>query len=213
MKGKSNMHRPNLVLKLLALVALAGCASTSLVSSWKDPAVGSLPFKKVVVCAMSQDVTLRRIAEDTFVKGLPKEVQGLTAYSFVPEAEMGDVEKVKARLVQAGVDGAIVYRLVGVEKQTTYVPPTAYATPYYAGAPYYGGFGPYWGYSYSVAYSPGYLVEDKIVQVECNAYSVNDEKLAWTARSESVNPSGAQQVIDEVVLVTVARMRTDKVLP
>jgi hypothetical protein len=205
-----HMNRSARLAPWLALATLIGCAATNISSAWKDAAAGTAPFKKVMVVAMSQDMSMRRIAEDTFVKSLPKNVQGVTSYTFIPEDELKDVAKVKERCVQGGIDGVVVYHLVAVDKETRYVPGTTYYT---SGAyPYYGSFGPYWGASYGMVYEPGYVTEDKIVQIESNAYAVADEKLMWTVRSETINPGSAQQVIDEVVALTVQKLHEDKVI-
>ena len=65
------------MLAFLALAAIAvaaalisGCASTQITSVWRDPGVGPVQFHKVVGVAMSQDATIRRLAENlgvTFV--------------------------------------------------------------------------------------------------------------------------------------------------
>jgi hypothetical protein len=166
-----------------------------------------------MVVVLSRDATLRRIAEDAFVKDLPDGVIGKASYMLVPDSDLGNIPEVKARVVAEGADGVVIYRLVGVENQTMYVPPAATVTPYYAARPYYGSLGPYWGNAYAGTHQPGYLVQDKIVQIECTVYDVADEKLAWTARSETINPVSATHVIDGVVQVTIRKMREDKVLP
>ena len=46
----------------LAAAALA-CASTRITSTWRDPGVGALQFRKVVGVALARDATLRRLAD------------------------------------------------------------------------------------------------------------------------------------------------------
>ena len=120
----------------------------------------------------------------------------------VPDAEMQDKDKVRARIEAAGFDGAVVFRVVGVENEERWVPPT-----------YYGNAWGYWGYAAPLAYQPGYLVNDRIVSVETNAYRVQDARLVWSAHSDTMNPNDARQLIDEVVKATVEAMRKDGILP
>jgi hypothetical protein len=202
---------------VFALVALVGCASTNISSVWKDPAPSGTPFKKVMVISMAQDASVRRVAEDSFVRSLPKNVTGVASYTVLGNTDMRDTTSVVQQVKASGVDGAIVYRLVSVDKQTSYVPGTTtvvggYGYPGY-GYPYYGSFGGYYGYGAAVSYSPGYLVEEQIIQVEANGYSLADEKLVWSARSETIDPSSVQSLIDDVVIVTIDQMRRDKILP
>jgi hypothetical protein len=185
---------------LLALAALA-CAATRVTSTWRDPAVGPVQFRKVVGIALSQDTTLRRIAEDEFVRAVGPEI-GVAGYSVVEDDALRDREAVKQRVEAAGADGVVVFRLVGVEEQERWVPPTTYGSAW-----------GYWGIAAPMVYEPGYLTTDRIVQVEANAYEVAGARLLWSARSETFNPSNANQLVEEVVTAMVAELRKEKLLP
>jgi len=185
---------------LLAVAALA-CAATRVTSTWRDPAVGPVQFRKVVGIALSQDTTLRRIAEDEFVRAVGPSV-AIAGYSVVDDSDLQDREAVKQRVEAAGADGVVVFRLVGVEEQERWVPPTTYGSAW-----------GYWGIAAPMVYEPGYLTTDRIVQVEANAYEVGGARLIWSARSETFNPSNANQLVDEVVNAMVAEMRKTGLLP
>ena len=180
---------------------LAGCASTSVTSVWRDPGVGPVQFHKVVGVALSQDASLRRLAEDEFVRAVGPAV-ALAGYSVIPDDEIQNKEKARARVEAAGADGAVVFRLVGVEQQERWVPPTSYGNAW-----------GYWGYAAPRVYDPGYLTTDRIVQIEAAAYAVPTARLVWAAHSKTLNPANAKQLIDEVVRAMVERMRKDGLLP
>ena len=186
---------------LVAIALLPGCTATRVTSVWKDPAIGPIQFHKVVGIAMSQDAALRRLAEDEFVRavGVPTAEAG---YSVVPDAEMQDKDKVRARVEAAGFDGAVVFRVVKVESEERWVPPT-----------YYGDAWGYWGFAAPMVYQPGYLTTDRTVSVETNAYQVQGARLVWAAHSDTMNPNDARQLISEVVDATVSAMRKDGILP
>ena len=179
---------------------LTGCASTSVTSVWRDPGVGPVQFKKVVGVVLSQDASLRRLAEDEFVRAVGPAV-ALAGYAVIPDDEIQDKEKARARVEAAGADGAVVFRLVGIEQQERWVPPT-----------YYGNAWGYWGYAAPRVYDPGYLTTDRIVQVEAAAYAVPTARLVWAAHSHTLNPANAKQLVDEVVRAIVERMRKDGLL-
>jgi hypothetical protein len=185
----------------LALLGVVACASTRITSTWRDPGVGTVQFRKVVGIALTQDTTLRRVAEDEFVRTAGPDV-AVAGYTVVPDDEMRDRAIVKARVESAGADGAVVFRLASVETQERWVPPTTYGNAW-----------GYWGFAAPMVYEPGYLTTDQIVQVETTAYNVADARLVWAARSETLNPSDAQQLIDEVVRAVVDEMRKEKLLP
>ena len=186
---------------LFAIALLPGCTATRITSIWKDPGIGPLQFHKVVGIALSQDAALRRLAEDEFVRavGVPTAVAG---YSVVPDAEMQDKDKVRARVEAAGFDGAVVFRVVSVESTERWVPPT-----------YYGDAWGYWGFAAPMVYQPGYLTTDRVVSVETNAYQVQGARLVWAAHSDTMNPNDARQLISEVVDATVDAMRKEGILP
>lgn len=185
----------------VAFAVVLACASTKMTSTWRDPAVGALQFRKVVGIALTADPTVRRLAEDEFVRAVGV-AHGIAGYTLVADEELHDRDQVRARLEAAGVDGAVVYRLAAVEERERWVPPTTY-----------GGMWSYWGWASPQVYSPGYLTTDQLVQVETAAYSVGDARLIWAGRSETLNPSSVEDLIGGVVQATVAELRSEQLLP
>jgi hypothetical protein len=193
-------RRGRVVLAALVAAALGGCASTKMTSTWEDPNVGSVHFRRVVGVALTRDPGLRRLAEDEFVEAVgPAAIAG---YQILPDDELPDREAARRRIEATGVDGAIVYRLVGVEKQQRWVPPTTYRSAW-----------GYWGYAGPMVWEPGYLTTDRIVQVETTAYRVSDATLVWAGRSETLNPADEKDLIRGVVDASVAAMRKAGLLP
>lgn len=190
-----------LAIAALALAAVVACASTQITSTWRDPAIGPVQFRKVVGIALSADGTLRRVAEDEFVRSVGPAV-GIAGYAVVPDEELADRDQVRARVQAAGVDGAVVFRLASVETQERWVPPTMYGNAW-----------GYWGFAAPMVMEPGYMTTDRTAVVETNVYNVADARLVWAARSETLNPRNAQALIDDVVRVVVAKLRDEKLLP
>jgi hypothetical protein len=174
----------------LALLA-AGCASTRLTAVWQDPAFEDATFHKVLVVFQNADAGLRRMAEDEMARDIPNSVP---AYRALSDAELRDVDRVKARVRELGFDSSVVMRVVGVEHQRTYVPPEVYTVP-----GYYRGFWGYWGYGWTTVYEPGYLRHDRIVRIATNVYSVPLDKLVWASESETFNPASLRGAVSEVV--------------
>ena len=148
---------------LAAVVALlAGCASTSLTSSWQSPDYRGGPLKNIAVFVMAQDDAVRRFAEDQVVRKMPAETRATASHTLFDKPER-DKEKVRAALIKAGYDGVLVSRLVAVDKSQTYIPPHTHFVqtgPYALVNPYYGNFGGYYGQGYAVVQTtPGYTVE------------------------------------------------------
>ena len=106
----------------------------------------------------------------------------------------------KIKIEASGYDGAVIMRVVRQDQQQSYVPGSPMPAPYYS--PY-----GYWGYSYSYAYSPGYMVTDEYVIVETNVYSLKDAKLLWSAQSESMNPGNVEELVEGVAQANLEEMR------
>ncbi|HET6466326.1 MAG TPA: hypothetical protein VFH55_12020 [Nitrospiria bacterium] len=197
---------PSKIFGILAVVGMIGltACTTSLKESWLDPSVTSeIHFKKVVVAVLSPNPTVRRAAEDALVARI-KRTEAVPSYSLFSESEIKDRDRVKARLLEAGVDGVVVMRLIGVNQQTTWVP-GAYPQPYY-------NMPSYWGYANTAVYDPGYMRTDTIAQMETNIYSVADEKLIYAARSETFNPGDAVTLVNDIAKAIAADLKKRGVL-
>ncbi len=184
------------------IVSLAWACSpgTTITKSWRDPAVTIQPdsYTRVLVVALLNDESGRRIAEDALVKRLgPK---GVASYTQNFSGKKSD--EVEAQLKSEGYDGAIVLRLVDVEKETSYVPGTTYPG-------YYGRFGGYYGYAYGMYGSPGYYTEDKVYTIETNVYSLKADKLIWSGTTATTNPGKMAKTINEIADAVANQMKKD----
>ena len=147
----------------ISLAVLVACGATQLKTSWRDPSVRNLHFKKVIVFVVAKDEALRRNGEHELceqITGTPC----VPAFAVVPDEERGDVPKVEERVSDAGFDGAVVMRLAGRVAET-YVPAPR--------APIWG----YYGAAWPMAYDPGYVRQDDLVDVETAIHAVKEGKL------------------------------------
>lgn len=182
---------------VMILMSLTGCGPRTKISSeWKAPDVQPTPFNKVVAIAMSSDNIVRRVAEREFVSQLPKQTEGVAGYTLIPETDRGDVDKVRAILADAQVDGATVFRLVGADT----------ALQYNRGTVYYNFYG-YYGWAWPMVIDPGYMMTEQVIRVESLLYSVESGELLWSGMSETTNPDSAKTVVDDVVRAVARRMK------
>ena len=191
----TTLHRYALLLFAAVLAAIAsGCASTEIVSAWKDPDLGRVPFRKVLVVFQHSDPALRRVLEEQMARDIPNSVP---AHAIFSDADVRDIERAKSRVRAEGFDSAVIMRVVSVDREVSYRPGRLYAVP-----GLYRDFWGYWGYGWGTVYDPGYLRSDRILTVATNVYSVQDDKLVWASQSETFNPQSLRQAIAEVVRVT-----------
>jgi hypothetical protein len=182
-------------LKLIsALLFLAGCSSTQVVDSWKDPSVTEpVYFRRIAVIAITPDESVRRVVEDEVVSNIGKE-RSFPSYLVLDKDGLMNREKAKEEIVKYGADGAVTMRMIDSKQELNYTP-GAYIPPSHA----------MWNYSMyanTMAPAPGMWTSDTLVRIETNLYSVADEKLLWSGRTETFNPasakSGAREVANEV---------------
>ena len=191
-----------MVVVATVLLAAGGCSSATITNTWKDPSLtGQIHFNKIVALVIYQDGTIRRAAEDAMVENIGPE-RSVAAYNVVTEDDRHDVQKLKAKLQSAGIDGAVTMKLIDKKNETTYVP----------GSPGYGSFYGYYGYS-GYAGTPGYYVNDTIATVETRIYSVNEDKLLWSATTETYNPSNVRDDIRDIAKAIGAELRKEKLVP
>lgn len=171
---------------LCGVLGLAACTSTSLSESWIEPSVKELPrFQKTFVAYLGGDTAAERVAEDALAKHLsaPEVVK---KYELFGDGQQLDKNKVRDELRAKGFDGAVVMRLSRVEEQVS-------STPMYP--PDYYSMGGYWGNAYPYGVD---VRTDEIVHIVTNVYSVADDKLLYSARSETFNPGSTLQIVDEI---------------
>jgi hypothetical protein len=176
-------------LACVCAAVLAACATTAIVSTWKKPGLSTISFQNIVVVAGASDPSTRRKAEDRLVQRL--RIPAVASYTLTAA---GPVDQELRGLVRKGnFDGAIVVRVIAVEKESVWVPGTS-------SGPYYGQLG--WPMS-----DRGYMATDTYVRVETNVFRLPDEELLWAASSKTVNPTGLNEVIDETIDAVAAELK------
>jgi hypothetical protein len=197
--------RPATLLVCATVVTLVACGtSTKLTAVWKAPEASATRFKKIIVAAQTKDQASRRSLESHLVSRIPNST---ASYEVLTEDETRDQARAKAKVAAAGFDGAVIVRFVGKDTQTTYVP----GTTWYGPAPY-GSMWGYWGYGWGAVYDPGYLVTDTIISLETHVYDVNNDKLIWASKSDTVSPTSMSDLVNSLVDATVAEMKKQKVI-
>jgi hypothetical protein len=189
-----------LVLSSLLIGLMVGCSpSTQLVKTWSDPSLNAdtKPFNKVLVIAQLKDDSSRRIAEDKIVATSSKG-NFIASYNYL-KSDQKDQKLVVSDLLKDGIEGIILMRLTDVEKSTDYVQGSNYYGGWGYGRGYYGGYGG-WGYGGGYYSTPGYYEENKTYYVETSIFDVKSNKLLWSGTTSTLNPSKANEVIDDIIL-------------
>jgi hypothetical protein len=207
----------NKMLMLLPL-ALAGAAlmqagSPKLELSWKNPDyAGGTNFKNVMVLALNGKSANRADFEDDLVAAIAATgVAAQPSYAYLPRPNATPIDMKDLRWVvqQQKFDAILVSRLTKRDVNTTYVPGQMYAP-----VPFYNTFYGYYGALYPIIYSPGYMVTEKVAQVETNLYSTSapDGQLVWTGTTNTFSVGSVMKSIKDLVKVTVKELQKQGIL-
>jgi len=180
--------------------------------SWKNPNYSGGHFKNILVLALNGKAENRAEFEDELVAAISRPgTQATQSYVFLarPDATPINIKDLKAVIREQGFDAIVVARLTKVEKKTTYVEGQIYNP-----SPYYGTLDAYYGTVYPLVYSPGYLVQEKIAQVETNFYSAAkpDGELVWTGTTNAFDANSPMKVIKSLVKIVVKELEKQGII-
>jgi hypothetical protein len=191
---------------LLAGLGAASACSPTFVSTFEATGVEPArpqPGDKIAAIVVSPDEGRRRRHENSLARELTgRGLEGIPSYQLIPVDTLKDEAAAKAAFEKAGVVGAVVMRVLGVDTDTYVRPPTYYSGPMYGG--YWGGYYPY---GWTTVYSPGYAITETKVVVETMVYDLKQNVLLWAGTSRTANPNSADELIAKLVKKGAEEMR------
>lgn len=189
------MPRALRVAALLLLALSVAACTTGLDSTWVEPGRTPSPYRDMLVLGVAAKETVRRAYEDSFVAALKaRGVKARAGHGLLPEDELADASTVRRAVRASGADAVLITHLVGVTAETAQVPARNYVT-----TSLYGGLYPYYGLVYDNVTEPGYYARFRLLAFETNLYEVKRERLVWSGRSQTLDPSSEQTTLGEVI--------------
>lgn len=196
------MKKSIFLLACLCGICLMSCTTTRITSSWREPdkTVVIDKLNKVLVVAMLKNETSRHKAEDQMVKYL--QGKGVVSYNYLNQSinekdEKQIIEKIKAD----HFDGAVIMRLVDVDKEVNYVPGVISSYPIY-----YRSFGGYYRRSWMYYSSPNRYFTTRTYTIEVNIYSIKEDRIIWAGLTKTTNPEGVDKMVAEIAKVVYDKM-------
>ena len=187
---------------------LFGCSSSNkITNSWKNPeaTLESAKFQTVAVFAMVKNPDMRRDVEEAIASQMPNTI-AVPSYKIITNEELADIDAVKQKLKERGMEGALVLSVRNVNQKTSYYSSGMYPSAYYT-------FGGYYNYAWNYMYDPFvYSSTNVYVDLEILIYSLKDDKLVWYGESTSVNPKGIQQTISKLAVSVKEQLAEDGLL-
>ena len=199
--------KTNIIILLIA-VWLTGCSSSNKISnSWKNPEVTmeSAKFQTMAVFAMVKNPDMRMDVEEALASQMPNTI-AVPSYKMITNEELADLNTVKQKLNERGMQGALMLRVKKIDEKTSYYSSGMYPSAYYS-------FGGYYNYAWNYMYDPYmYSSTNVYVDLEILIYSIKDDKLVWYGESTSVNPEEIQQTISELAVSVKNQLVEDGLL-
>lgn len=211
--GGTTLRRKSLLMvAILAIPAILAASAPKLLLSWKNPNYTGGQFKNIIVLALNGQAANRAEFEDELVAAIARPgMQATQSYVFLPrpDATPIDMKDLKDLIQEQKFDAIVVARLTKAEKKTTYVPGEVY-NPY----PLYGDFYGYYSTMAPLVYSPGYMVKEKLAQVETNFYSTAKPtgELVWTGTTNTFDGNSPMKAIKGLVKVLIEGLEKENVI-
>jgi len=186
----------------LALVCfcIAGCATPASVSTtWKDPLVSAVSFRKVVVIVDNSTPGERRAQEDALVSQITQ-TSAVASYTFISDEMLKDVPAAKKQIIAGGFDGVVLVRLIDAQKQTTYYPPD------------YTDWNVVWGHNIYHQIRPGYEMTDTIIRAQLCLFAAPSGTLLWAGTSESLNPDNAREFATDLAIAAAKELHKQGII-
>lgn len=187
---------------LIATIMTVACSSTKITSSWREPdkTLTINQLNKVLVVALFNNETNRHKAEDQmagYLKG-----KGVVSYNYFSDKfDRKNEDVIRESIAAAGFDGAVTMRLIDVEKEKIYMPSNMPLYPAYSR-----NFPAYYYRNYGYYQQENYYRTTRIYTVETNVYSIKENKIIWSAITQTTDPEGVDKLTSEIAQVVYKRM-------
>jgi hypothetical protein len=184
----------------LAVALLVACATTTTMSTWKDPQLGDRRFASMLVVGVAEDQFARRKYEDSMSAALrARGVRSTTSYSLLPGTTKLDQEQIDEALARNGYEAVLVTHVIGTGEETVYYP--GYYE--YYRRPVFDSYYRYYTYTYDRVYRPGYSATFNTVSLETSLYQAPSGRVAWGMRTKSIEPENLDRLVGSLVEETI----------
>jgi hypothetical protein len=187
------------ILAIISIILMNACASTTQFDSvWKDNTYQGGPLKKVLIMGVAKKQPVRRYFEDELAGKLQAAgTDAVPSYTVLPEDKMPPKETVTAIVNELKIDSVLVTKFVDIRDVGTYE-----TMPVVVSAGYYGYY-----VEGSRTESLGYNVV-----LETKVFEAKNEKLIWSALSETVLDGEAENSVDSFIPAIIIQLRENKLL-
>jgi len=188
---------------LLLVMTLTGCASISLQHSAKDATLPAKKYQKLLIVGITEKSERRQVFEEVFAGELQKRgVTAVPSYTITGVTEKLTWAAGEEAVKKTGADGAITTRMVALKKDTSVN--TGYVMTSHGFAD---GYGVHVTYA-TFMHQPVEILLSTKMAIETNLFDAATGRLVWTGTSSAVDPEGVisfSRGLAEVVFKAMAK--------
>ena len=180
-------------------MALAACTTAAPVGEWLSFG-NNAKHANILVIGVTTRSTRRRVWEDRFVEALAAEgSRGIPGYGLLESSLQLTRSIVERAIVDRGIDGVVVTRLVGIKEDHIFrLPPNSDETRGYLG---------FYDQAWREA-SDGHYAVYRIFTLETTFYEAHSGKLLWSMQSQSMNASQPRELIEDQIRLAVKTLKS-----
>jgi len=195
---------------LLFALLLSACASATRVDvSWTDPDHRGT-IDDVLVVGISREEAIRHLYEQQFAQALRQHgVKASPSREPLPANKNAAISKLEKTLAGGEYRYILITHLISVDKTQIHHPARTTLAPGFAAGGMYG----YYGRSYQYVYQPAYSSEQVDVKLETSLYDAGNEKLLWSAKSVTMDPTSDNETIESVIAALIENLNKSGLLP
>ncbi len=200
----------------LAVAMVAGCASVSLVDSWKDAGAPTKRYQKLLVVGVAEKMQMRQVFEEVFAAEIRKKrVTAIRSYLVMGAGEKPSRASLEEAVQRSGADGVIITRLVSLKRdtqvRTDYIMTdrgftnARFHDPVVFPADLYGFYGATVSYA-TFAHQSVDVTMSTVATIETNLFDAGTGRLVWSGTTSAVKPEGIVTVTGELAHVVIRAM-------
>jgi len=195
----SSFRKLSRLLVVAGFLLSSGCATTNLLSVWKDPAYAGPP-RNIMVIGVMANKGFAKVFEEEFARQLKKRGVGAVASSAVlPTDTKLDKAVIVAKMQEIGADTVIITSVLDKREIAS-----APASPRFQRQVEWYGF-------YTFSYEN---LQSMMASTQTNVYDLKTERLVWTAVSDTwvEGSEDALFLARTFVPVAVKRLAEDRII-
>lgn len=185
---------------LMLITMVTGCASVSLVNSWRDAEAPAKLYRKILVVGVANNNQMRQVFEEVFSDELRKQkLTAISSYTITGVEAKQSRETLEEAVRKSGADGVLITRLVNLKRNTTtqtgfvmtdrgFTHPDFY-DPVFMPTDMLGYYGATVSYA-SFEHRSVEVTTSNVATLQTTLFNAGTGRMVWSGTTSAVDPAG-----------------------